>query len=271
MNHKTGLSQRSLAGRFNCSQAYISKTLATGYSNPIKCRKRVKTPYYASAEKINSTKTKCRKLYNHTAGKMIMMYDEKYFRLTGYQTSGNIHFYSSDPTQTPTEVKNRAKSKFEPKLLLWIAISEDGISSPTILTSETGMSINTDVYISKCLRPNLLPFFARKTNHIFWPDLASAHYSTKNLEFLNTSNVNFVPKAINPPNVPQCRPIEDFFGALATKVYAGNWVDKDTLALVARIRRCVSEFPLQVVHDMMTTSRTKLRNTYKHGISSSCH
>ena len=80
-----------------------------------------------------------------------MMDDEKYFGLTGYQMSRNIHFYSSGPTQTPTEVKNRAKSNFEPKVLLWIAISEVGISSPTILTSETGMSINTDVYISKCL------------------------------------------------------------------------------------------------------------------------
>ena len=133
------------------------------------------------------------------------------------------------------------------------------------------MSINTDIYISKCLRPNLVSFLASKTNHIFWPDPASAHYSAKTLEFLNTSNVNFVPKAINSPNVPQCRHTEDFFGALATKVYAGNWVAKDKPALVARIRRCVREFPLQVVHDMMTTTRTKLRNTYTHGIYSSCH
>ena len=143
-----------------------------------------------------------------------------------------------------------------------------GISSPTILTSESGMRINTDVYISKCLKSNLLPFLARKTNHIFWPDLASAHYSTKTLEFLNTSYVNFVPKAINPPNISQCRPVEDFFGILATKVYARNWVAKDTPALVARIRRCAREFPLQVVHDMMTTTRTILRNTYTHGIYS---
>ena len=156
-----------------------------------------------------------------------MMGDEKYFGLTGYQMSDSIHFYSSDPTQTPTKLKNRAKSEFEAKVFLWIAISQDGISSPTILTSETGMSINTDFYISKCLRSNLLPFLARKTNHIFWPDFA------KTLEFLNTSNVNFVLKAINPPNVSQCRPTEDFFGTLATKVYAGNWVAKDTLALVA--------------------------------------
>ena len=62
-----------------------------------------------------------------------MIDDEKYFGLTGSQMSGNIHFYSSDPSQIPTEVMNRAKSKFEPKVLLWIAISEDGISSPIIL------------------------------------------------------------------------------------------------------------------------------------------
>ena len=82
-----------------------------------------------------------------------MMGDKKYFGLTGYQMSENIHFYSSDPTETPTvvykipyrrapclacfvqpldrvhraskgilhttptEVTNRAKSKFEPKVL----------------------------------------------------------------------------------------------------------------------------------------------------------
>ena len=55
--------------------------------------------------------------------------------------------------------------------------------------------------------------------------------------------MNFVSKAINPPNDPQCRPIEDFFWALATKVYAGNWVAKDTPTLVARNLRCVREFP----------------------------
>ena len=67
--------------------------------------------------------------------------------------------------------------------------------------------------------------------------------------------MNFVPKAINPPNVSQCRLIEDFFGALATKVYAGNWFSKDTPALVARIQRCVREFPLQVVHDEDNTDK----------------
>ena len=30
-----------------------------------------------------------------------------------------------------------------------------------------------------------------------------------------------LPKSMNPPNVPQCRPIEDFFKGLATRVYDG--------------------------------------------------
>ena len=105
--------------------------------------------------------------------------------------------------------------------------------------------------------------FSQKHNHIFWPDLASAHYSTKTLEFLNTSYVNFVPKAINPPNVPQCRPIMDFFVALATNVCAGNWVAKDTPALVARIWRCVREFLLQVVHNMKNIKRCSVGRLWK--------
>ena len=135
-----------------------------------------------------------------------------------------------------------AKSKFEPKMLLWIVISEDGISSPILLTCKTGMSIKTDFTISKCLRPNILPFLSTKTNRIFWPDLASAQYSTKILEQLWCE--------ICPKSNKHCRPlpIKDLFGALATKVYAGNWVAKNIPALVARIRRCVREFPLQVVH-----------------------
>ena len=36
-------------------------------------------------------------------------------------------------------------------------------------------------------------------------------------------NVNFVPKEITPPNVPQARPIENLWACLAQKVYEGDW------------------------------------------------
>ena len=81
------------------------------------------------------------------------------------------------------------------------------------------MSINQDVYMDKCLKPNLLPFLRGQGDCIFWPDLARAHYAKRTLSFLAEHGVKVVSKDINPPNVPQCRPIEDFFGVLATHVY----------------------------------------------------
>ena len=39
-------------------------------------------------------------------------------------------------------------------------------------------------------------------------------------------NVKFVPKRLNPPKVPQARPIENFWGALAKKVYEEDWAAK---------------------------------------------
>ena len=147
VDHKTGVSQRRLAARFNCDQSYISKTLKNGYSNPILCRKRVKAPLYKS----------------------------------------------------------------------------------------------------------------------------EMHYARRTLDFLDTNNIPYVPKDINPPNVPQCRPIEDFFGALATRVYEGNWVASNVGALERRIKSCISTFPVEIVQDMMRTTRSKLRRSYSEGIYSACH
>ena len=39
-------------------------------------------------------------------------------------------------------------------------------------------------------------------------------------------NINYVDKSLNPPNVPQARPIENFWGDLAQKVYNGGWYAK---------------------------------------------
>ena len=45
----------------------------------------------------------------------------------------------------------------------------------------------------------------------------------------------FVPKEINPPNVSQARPIENFWDCLAQKVYEGNWETKMEQQLIRRI------------------------------------
>ena len=47
------------------------------------------------------------------------------------------------------------------------------------------------------------------SNYISWPDLAGCHYSKQTVAWMD-ENVKFAHKEINPPNVLQTRPIENF-------------------------------------------------------------
>ena len=49
-------------------------------------------------------------------------------------------------------------------------------------------------------------------NYVFWPDLASSHNARTVTECYTAHDINFVKKVDNPPAVPECRPIEDFWG-----------------------------------------------------------
>ena len=50
-------------------------------------------------------------------------------------------------------------------------------------------------------------------------------------DFVDQEGANYVEKEDNPTEVPQCRPVEDFFGLLA-RVYHRNWVEADVAALI---------------------------------------
>ncbi|CAF1315776.1 unnamed protein product [Adineta ricciae] len=56
--------------------------------------------------------------------------DEKYFTLSNESVSTNRGFYSSDKGKTPPQVKFKRNQKYQRKVLVRIAISTNGISSP---------------------------------------------------------------------------------------------------------------------------------------------
>ena len=89
-------------------------------------------------------------------------------------------------------------------------MSSDGhISDPVILDGNS----NQDVYLKNCIKQGLEPFiqkFHKNDKILFWPDLATSHYAKKVTEYLMSSNIDFVQKDENPPNVPQLRTIEKF-------------------------------------------------------------
>ena len=58
--------------------------------------------------------------------------------------------------QVPTNVKYSQKKKFEPKLLVWLAISEEGHSHPFFVPSRGDVKGN--VYLEECILRRLVPF-----------------------------------------------------------------------------------------------------------------
>ncbi|CAF3331247.1 unnamed protein product [Rotaria socialis] len=142
--------------------------------------------------------------------------NEKYFTFSGVEMPSIAGFYSSGKENTPSDVKYKSKRQFKSKILVSLALSSTGTSTPYIERTK-GPAVDADVYICKFLT-KLIKFINKyhiNDKYIFWPDLAGSHYANKTTDWLNERKVSFVPKDVNPPNVPKARPIEDFCGVLA--------------------------------------------------------
>ena len=122
-----------------------------------------------------------------------------------------------------------------------------GISEPFIMAS-----VDQFVYRESCLAPRLLPFIKKDhsdRNYIFWPDQAGCYYVEHSLDFLCEDLIHHVDKVDNPANLPEVRPIEDFWSILKAKVYENNWEAKTLHQLEVRIKKCQKE--VDQVTDLM--------------------
>ena len=109
-----------------------------------------------------------------------------------HELSGNDGCYTENFETAPDNVNYAGKTKFEPKVLVWMAISSKGISPPVIRPRGVKV-IYADIYIDQCL-PKLKQFI--ESNHtqgeiMFWPDLASNHYAKKTLNWLTEQNIPY--------------------------------------------------------------------------------
>ena len=235
-DHKQGRSQRKAARKFEISPSYVNKLLKV---SSIKCRKKKTIPDRTHLQAL-AAKTKCRIIYEKYRNCEWVLDDESYFTLSHSTIAGNNNFYSSDVSATPSAVKYSTKAKYEGKILVWLAISKKGISK--VFTCPSGLAINQVIYKEQCLERRLIPFIKKYHSQdeiIFWPDLASSHYAETVCDFMIEKNIPFVEKFENPANLPECRPIEQFWANLKSKVYDGAWKAKNTKELELRILYCL--------------------------------
>ena len=262
-NNKSGVSQRNLAEHFKCTQPYISKVLNDKLG--INCYKKMKIPDRTFVQMVEA-RSKCRFLYYNYKDRDWVLDDESYFTLSHSTINGNGFYYTDDKNNAPASIKYAKSAKFEAKVLVWIAFSARGFSEP--LVRESGFAVNQYVYKEECLEARLIPFLKEHhsdQNYIFWPDLANAHYAKSVMAYLDDNNVAVVAKKNNPANVPECRPIEDFWSQLKAKVYENNWSASDTNQLRSRIKKCLNEFDMKLVQDLLAGVKSRLDHVRRHG------
>ena len=118
-------------------------------------------------------------------------------------------------------------------MLLWLTISKMGMSKSLFLRS--GLAVNGEIYSTKCL-PEVASFikkYHKGEDAVFWPDLASAHYSKRSLEEMERLHIDVVPKSANPPNVSQLHPNRKFLVNLKRKICSNNFVAKTDQELIS--------------------------------------
>ena len=107
--------------------------------------------------------------------------------------------------------------------------------------------------------------YHRKQKIIFWPDLASSHYAKSTIENLKNKKIEFVPKEMKPPNVPQLRPIETFWANLKRKVYERGYRAKNVDSLILKIKKELKSINTEGIQASMRNLPKKIRKANREG------
>lgn len=264
MDNTSGVSQAQAAAKFGCTQQYVSQTLREKTS--IRRYRKKTIPDRTEAQKM-AAQPKCSTLVHKYRNFEWILDDESYFTLANTTIDSNKCYYSSDRDQAPERVKYAKKAKYGQQLLVWIAMSPAGLTKPFI--SPSGLAINAEIYVNKCLKPFLLPFIRKhhsESKYVFWPDLASSHYAETTCDFLIEKNINFVEKFENPANLPEARPIERFWALLKAQVYKNDWKASNLEELEKKIRFCIKNFDPVTLHKISTGVFNKIDTVRRHGV-----
>lgn len=250
-----GMSQRDLAQKSGTSKWLIQKTMQR---EGLKSRKKKKVPRVS--EKQNGTiKTRARKLYDFLGKEKqhLIVDDETYLKADFQALPGPQYYIAADGEILPDSETTVQCGKFDEKYLVWQAICECGDKSSIFVTKGT---IRKEIYIKECLEKRLLPFIRKHdVSTLFWPDLAPAHYAKDTLQFLEANGVNYVPKELNPPNVPQCRPIEHYWGQLKGILRKRGQTAQNINQFRGKVNAAVKKVSKDSVKKDMEGIRKKLR------------
>ena len=195
---------------------------------------------------------------------------EKFSCFDGENMPNSARYYTDDESKLLGDVSFIKKNNYPKKILMWVAISNRGMSIPYFRPSKS-VTVNTEIYIKECLQPRLLPFIYNYHSDIsfqFLHDLAGAHYSLEtiakmkeNLPFLNNTAIHL--------NVPQVRPKKNLWDILAQKINEGGWKATTQQELISRMQSQLKNFDSNFLQSLMGGVKTKLRAIADRGVLAS--
>lgn len=146
---RKGASNRKLGRKFGISKETVRENLL---KSGIKYHKRL-TVSKNSEKELEEVPKKCRLLRrNYFVGDVdVILDDGKYFTFAWNNGDKNSGFCTNNIKDTSDSIRFAAKTKFEPKVLVWADISSKGISQ-LYLQDFAAPAIKNDTYIQKCLK-----------------------------------------------------------------------------------------------------------------------
>lgn len=208
-------SGRDLARKFKCGETFVRK-VRRFYK--LKTFRKLKVPHRTEKQNITARK-RARLFYDRILtkyGGCILEDDETYLKFDFKQLPGRNYYVSKIRGKVSPRFKYIQCDKFGKKALIWQAICTCGLRSSSYCTMST---MKTENYLKECLKKRLLPLIRKHNGPVlFWPDLASCHYSRPVLDWTKAENINMVEKNMNPPNCPQLRGIERFWAIIKRRL-----------------------------------------------------
>ena len=155
------------------------------------------------------------------------------------------------------------ESDLVPRLDVWIAISNQGISEPFICPVD---DLTTKEYAEECVENILVPFI--KENHdledtVLWSDGNKFGCKKSVTTILKNEGIQFVDKDDNPGNRVKC--FSYFWTMLKDQVYRNNWIASDDDDLEKRIKKCLKRINIQDVVRLVDDTQERIVEMYTSG------
>lgn len=250
------LSLRDLAKKCNVNHVRI---LRIKQKHNLRSYKKYVVPRREDKQQSTAIR-RSRQLYKYMVNNKnacLIMDDETYVKANFQSLPGNQFYSAKDKSIIDDKFKIIKHEKFPKKFMIWQAICQCGRRSLPHVVQGT---MNSENYEKECLKKRLLPLIRSHDGPtIFWPDLASCHYSLRTTQWYAANGVNVVPKYINPPNCPELRPIEKYWAIMKLKLRKHCKEAKGIEDFKQKWIRVTKTVPDTSVRAMMRSVKSKIR------------